>query len=242
MYIAKKLSIFSIFLSTSVAAGSVFAENMDGVKADESVTGTAKTSMDAEMSPKELTEQRQDSTDLLKEAKTVVNKMKNDQGIPGALSTAKALYIVPDYGKGSLVAGVQGGQGVLFTQNAGEWGSPVFYNTGAISLGAQAGIEVGEIAFLLMTDEALDAFRNDGKFALNADAGLTIADWSAQARETIGEGGNDVILWSDTEGVFAGGAISVSKIFADDDANEAYYGKEVSVADVIDGDFAETRN
>ncbi len=55
---------------------------------------------------------------------------------------------------------------------------------------------------LLMTDRALNSFKGNNTFSLNADAGLTIINYSARGQASVGKG--DVIFWADTEGAFAG--------------------------------------
>jgi lipid-binding SYLF domain-containing protein len=83
--------------------------------------------------------------------------------------------------------------------------------------GAQAGGAGGSFAMLLMNERATDAFRNKNAFALNADAGLTIVDYSADTQASAGRG--DAIIWSDTVGLFAGASIGVSGIVRDEDEN-----------------------
>jgi lipid-binding SYLF domain-containing protein len=81
----------------------------------------------------------------------------------------------------------------------------------------------------------LVAFKDDDTFSLNADAKLTLADYSAlKGQTTIGEG-KDVIFWSSTEGAFAGIALSATDISWDKEENPAYFGKPVQIADVLDG-------
>lgn len=170
---------------------------------------------------------------LLSDAKRVVDKLKADKDVSSVVSQAKGLYVIPYYGRGAFIAGGQGGEGVLLNAQGDHNKNPVFYNFGSVSVGAQAGGEMGEIVMLLMTDKAVNSFKQDNNFSLNAEAGLTLINWSAQAQGNIGAG--DIVIWSNTEGAFAGGALSVSNIFVDDEANKAYYGKDVRVTDILDG-------
>ena len=68
---------------------------------------------------------------------------------------------------------------VVARQN-GTWSDPVFYDVGGIRLGAQFGAEEARIAMPLMTDCAVDRFKQQNNFSLNADAGLTVTDYSAR--------------------------------------------------------------
>ncbi len=44
-----------------------------------------------------------------------------------------------------------------------------------------------------------------------------------------------MLLWSDTEGLFAGGAVSVSDVFSDDEANQEYYTRATSAEAILEG-------
>ena len=133
------------------------------------------------------------------------------------------------------MVGGAGGEGVALLRNAsGGWSAPVFYNFGAVTVGAQAGAEGGPIAFILMTDRGAQMLQEaDNKFSLDANAGSTIVDWSAKTRGSAGP--SDVVVWSDTKGLFAGGAVGVTDINWDDDENRAYYGSDMAARDILGG-------
>lgn len=163
--------------------------------------------------------------ELLTEAIDVVRRMKEDGDLAGQLQQAEGVFIIPDYGRGALVAGVSGGSGVMLERQNGGWSNPAFYAMGAISAGLQAGASAGSMAMLLMSEDAVQSFKQDNQFSLNANAGLSIIDWSANAQAAAGKG--DIILWSDTEGLFGGVSISVEDISFDEEESSAFYGQEV---------------
>ncbi len=177
-----------------------------------------------------------DAQSTVDEAVDVVRQMKNDPDLADLLQQAKGVLVVPDYGKGALVVGGRGGEGVLVARQNGSWSDPVFYDIGAVSVGAQAGVTAGQVAMLLMTDKAVDSFKGDNNFSLNADAGFTIVDYSARSQASEGKGGaGDVIFWSDTEGAFAGASLSATDISFDDEENPAYYHQGVTAQDILSG-------
>jgi len=165
----------------------------------------------------------------------VVQKMKADSKISGVLRQAKGVLIVPDYGKVAFGVGGRGGTGVLVAKQAnGKWSDPAFYNTGEASVGLQAGVEGGSVAFLLMSDKALDQFKQNNHISLNADAGLSIVDWSAKGQASTTKG--DVIVWSDTKGLFAGASVGISDLTLSKDETQAYYGGQpVTPRDLLAG-------
>lgn len=188
---------------------------------------TAETQRDAQ-------EDAMDGQEQVNEALKVVKQMKKDPQLTNLLERAQGVYIVPDFGKAAVGVGGRGGEGVLLIKRDGEWSGPAFYNFGRVSAGLQAGVEAGSIAMLLMTQDAVQPFTSQkNNFSLDASAGLTVVNYSAQGRATAGE--PDVITWSDTEGLFAGAAIGVSGFTRDEDENRAYYKKQATTQQIFSG-------
>jgi lipid-binding SYLF domain-containing protein len=105
---------------------------------------------------------------------------------------------------------------------------------GGVSVGLSAGASAGQMAFLLMTDTARQAFDSTNNFSLNADAGLSVVNWSARAQGSMGKG-EDVIVWSDTSGLFAGASVGVSDVFVDNEENRALYGPQANAQSILSG-------
>lgn len=179
-------------------------------------------------------EDETEAKELAKDAADTLKQMKTDAKLKQLLSKAHGVFIVPAYGRAAAGVGVRGGEGALLVQQDDKWTGPAFYDLGGVSLGAQFGGEGGEIAMLLMSQRAVDAFQQDNNFSLNADAKLTVVDYSSLGENKLGDK-NDVIFWSDTEGAFAGVALSATDISWDDEENPAYYGKTVGARDIISG-------
>jgi SH3 domain-containing YSC84-like protein 1 len=168
-------------------------------------------------------------------AVVAVGKMKQDARIADLLPRAKGVLIVPHYVKAAAVVGGQGGSGVLLVRSHDKWSDPAFYTLGGASIGAQLGGGSGSMALLLMSDKAVDTFENHpSKWSLNGSAGLTVVDYSAGAAKTAGEG--DVVVWSDTKGLFGGAAVGVQDIRRDEKADRDYYGnQQVSSRQILTG-------
>jgi len=198
---------------------------------ESTTAGNYKTMDDAE----EVAEEQKDASEILAESSTIVEKMKVDPDLKASLDKAKGVFLVPDFARAAVIVGGRGGQGVMLANDNSQWSSPAFYNFGSVSIGVQAGVTAGQVAMLLMTDEAVDQFKQDNNFSLNANADLTIATWEAVAEGKAGDA--DVVLWSDADGLFAGGSINVSDISYDKEANEAYYQQSASAEQIIDGEI-----
>ena len=177
---------------------------------------------------------KKDAMETAKDAADTLKQMKTDPNLKQLLSKAHGVFIVPAYGRAAAGVGARGGEGTLLVQRDGKWTGPAFYDLGGLSLGAQFGGEGGEIAMILTSQQAVDAFQQDNNFSINADAKLTVVDYSSLAENKLGDK-SDVIFWSDTEGAFAGVALSATDISWDDEENPAYYGKTVGARDIISG-------
>ncbi len=223
--------------STSIAAAIALALAAGGAAGQMNRPAPA-TNPPAYPSTSAKTDQRagdeaRDAVEHVNKALAVVRKMEADPKVNSLLKQAKGVFIVPDYGRAALGVGGQGGAGVLLVHESGKWSGPGFYNFGGASIGAQAGVSAGQISMILMDDKALDSFARNNKFSLNADAGLTIVNYSARAHGTAGRG--DIVLWSDTEGAFANVSVSVTDVNYDENETHAYYGKPVSAHDIVSG-------
>jgi SH3 domain-containing YSC84-like protein 1 len=171
--------------------------------------------------------------ELLKDALAEVRKMERNPQLDKAIAKAKGIYLVPDFGRGALIVGGRGGAGVVLAHVNGRWTSPVFYDFGAISFGAQAGGSDGPVAFLLMSQNAVDQFKSGNKISLNAGSGFTVVNFSANAQASWGKG--DIVFWSNTKGAYAGATVSVTDINFADANNKAYYGRKVDPSEVLAG-------
>lgn len=171
----------------------------------------------------------------VEDAAAVVRRLAGEPGLDRLLAQSRGVFIVPNYGRAAIGLGAAGGAGVLLARRSdGSWSDPAFFNIGGLSVGLQAGAEGGPVAMILSNDKALDSFRKKNNFSLSADAGLTVVNWSRQARGDAGAG--DVVVWSGAKGLFGNVAtLAVNDIRYNERATESYYGKRLAAADVLAG-------
>lgn len=226
----KRRAVVTACMCALISAGSFAAAQSSGA------AGSTSTSQNQPSGDK-----MQEAQDHLQKSVKVIQQMNADPGMKKLLKQAKGVYVVPDYGRAALGVGARGGAGVLFVKQGSKWGNPGFYNMGGVSVGAQAGGEAGAIALVLKSQKALNSFKKGNNFSLNADAGLTVINWSAKAQGSVGKG--NVVVWSDTEGAFGDLAVSVTDVNFDEKETGAFYGKKTaSAADVINGKMRAPRS
>ena len=175
-----------------------------------------------------------DQQQVVDGATSAVLQMRQARGFTqsGVLARAKAALIVPHALRGAVGIGLQGGRALLVENKGGHWSDPAFYTVGGISIGPQIGGEATTSVLLIMTDRALDKLLKPSNATAGAQATLTAARFDANRITQLG--GADVIIWSSSEGAFAGANVDLTGFTQDSAANQAYYGAPMDAAAVFD--------
>jgi SH3 domain-containing YSC84-like protein 1 len=158
-------------------------------------------------------------------AAAAVTRMQAEPGMAALLRSAKGVLVVPDYGRGAYFIGGQGGQGVLLLRKrSGDWSQPAFYSLGGASIGLQAGGEAGPVAMVLMTDGAVQKFKdNTSTWQLGARTGLTVANYSGAQTIASANPKADIVMWSGAKGLYGGISAGATYITPDSSRDDAYY-------------------
>ena len=207
------VGLLLILLSGAVVA----ADNPKSMTAQEATDAAAQTQM------------------RVNDAIPIVTKLKADAKANDLLVRAKGVLIVPRYMQAALVFGGRGGSGLLLVRRGTTWSDPVFYKLSGGTFGVQIGGTKGSLAFLLMSDKAIDAFENKAStWSMDAGAGLAAVSFSKQTPEAATLA--DVVVWSDRKGVFGGAALGASKIARDMQANQLYYkNQDITAQQILSG-------
>jgi lipid-binding SYLF domain-containing protein len=170
-----------------------------------------------------------DAEALVEKARISFLAMYNDKNytqLKRQLKFAKALLIIPSQLKAAFIVGAQGGSGVLIARDLnGAWGYPAFYTIGSGSLGLQIGFQNSEAVLEIMTDKGLNAVINN-QVKLGVDASVAVGPvGEGISGSTTTAAGADIVTFSRTEGLFAGGSLDGAVIVKRDDWNTVFYGK-----------------
>ncbi len=172
--------------------------------------------------------------DELGAALPVAEQLQKDSGLAELLQRARGILIVPRLTRGAFLIGGQRGAGVLLARHEGRWSDPAFYSVHGMSLGLQAGAGHGALAMFLMSDKAVRAFRsNDNTWSVSGRSGLTVVRDSAEARERLA--GSDVIVWTESAGLYGGFALTAVDVTPDDELNHAFYASPVAPLQILIG-------
>jgi lipid-binding SYLF domain-containing protein len=235
-----------------IAISACTQEPADGISADLDRAGRAdQTAADDETTVRdEQTETASNAQSLVDSAVGTVDRLRADRQAAALLRQAHGIFIIPKYGESGqgvtlLKRGVAGSEaldeaGAAVDVAAAQWSGPVFYDFGGVTAGAEAGVEVGSIVMLLISEQAAELFRtSQTDFAIDAGAGMAIFDFSARAEAAAGRG--DIIVWTDTAGAFARATIGIDGINLDEEGTAAYYGTDIDAHRILNGELMSDR-
>jgi len=152
------------------------------------------------------------------------------------MRNAQGIAIIPNMFKAGFVIGARFGRGVLLVRQAdGTWSNPVFIHLVGGSFGFQAGAQKTDLILVFQTQRGLERFiKGRDKLTLGVDVGVAAGPAGKRF-----EAGTDVALkseilsYSNSRGVFAGVSAEGGTLQIDWRANMMYYGRPVSVGEIV---------
>lgn len=178
-----------------------------------------------------------DAEALVEKARISFENLYKDKEYPQLkhyLQQGKAVLIMPSQLKGAFILGAEGGSGVLVAKDInGAWGYPAFYTVGSGSIGLQAGFQNSEAVLVIMTERALNAIINN-QVKLGADVSVAVGPVGRglEGATTTNVGG-DIVAFSHTSGLFAGGSLEGAAIVKRNDWNVSFYGPGATPRGII---------
>jgi len=161
-------------------------------------------------------------------------QQKPDKRVPAdALRQAKGIILL-DRTKAGFIFAYQGGGGVVMVKDKkGNWGPLAFMKADEASLGFQVGGQQSFLVILMMNEDSTKTLIADAAFEFGGEARGTAGDSSAGAEGKVDSIERAVQVYDDRQGLFGGAAIKGGALSPDHDANHAYYGKYVSMQDIL---------
>jgi SH3 domain-containing YSC84-like protein 1 len=180
----------------------------------------------------------QDTQQLVEKARLAFEAFvaDKDMGSPlkALLKKGRGVLIYPQVLRGAFVFGVSGGSGVFLAYDAKttKWGGPAFYTIGEASFGLQAGGDASEVVLVALTERGMTSLLATSA-KLGADVGLALGPFGAGAEAATANLSADIISYSRSKGLYAGISLEGAVVGSRGSLNKAYYGKEVSPADIL---------
>ena len=157
-----------------------------------------------------------------------------DTAVPAEiLSKADGLIIMRTY-KAGFIFGVAGGHGVAIVKNetTGKWGPVGFVKSGEGSFGFQAGGQRSDMILVLMNGTGVKVL-TEPNFKIGVDVRATVGPKSAGDQANLKTDDTPVLVYSDTKGVYGGASLQTGGIFPDSGENEDYYGKKLTMTEIL---------
>lgn len=180
-----------------------------------------------------------DQMAVLNQAAITVDRMRSDPTFGPSrdlVDRARAILIVPQLIKGGFIFGAEGGDGVLMARLGRRWSSPAFYTIGSASFGLQIGLEEARFVMFIMTDRALRAVEQS-KFTFGGEAGLTVITLGANTQAATSTNlTGDIIVWASSKGAYGGLTLQGSVLAPKNEANAQFYGRPLSVPEILSND------
>lgn len=156
-----------------------------------------------------------------------------DKRIPAEdLQRAKGIILL-DRTKAGFIFAYQGGSGVAMVREPDRsWSPAAFVKANEASLGLQVGGEKNFFVILLMTTNATHELTNS-KIQFSGEATGTAGNTQSGIATNFSAQGNPVLVYGEQSGLFGGISIKGNMLSADQSANSLYYGKYVTMQDIL---------
>jgi len=179
----------------------------------------------------------------LDEAAAVFSEITSapDIGIPqDTLEKAHCAVIVPGMKKGAFIVGAQYGKGFVTCRSGAGWSAPAAIKMEGGSVGFQIGGSETDVVMLVMNERGAQKLM-ESQFTLGGEGEVAAGPVGRTATaETDAKFHAEMLSWSRSRGVFAGISLKGATLRADQEDNEALYGKKMETKEVINGKVAPT--
>ena len=147
------------------------------------------------------------------------------------LTGALCIGVIPNLMTGAFVVGGTHGEGLVSCKDKnGEWSQPATISLNQGSVGLQAGAKIADMVLFFRTTDAVEALKK-GNFTLGTDVSAVAGSYDAN----ISSSDAGVIVYSRSDGLFAGVSVNGSKVGKEQDMLERYYGERIDYSALLEG-------
>ena len=160
-----------------------------------------------------------------------------DKGIPqDLLDKSECIVVVPGLKKGAFIVGGKYGRGFMSCRKAGAgWSAPAGVRVEGGSFGFQIGGSETDVVLLVMNMGGVKKLLSS-KFTIGADASAAAGPVGrTSSAATDAQLHAEMLTYSRARGLFAGISLEGATLRPDDDSNKELYGKEMTNADIVQG-------
>jgi lipid-binding SYLF domain-containing protein len=148
------------------------------------------------------------------------------------LNKAAGVVILRSY-KAGFIIGAEGSGGVALVKDKdGKWGPVGFVKGGEGSFGFQAGAQRSDVILILMNSDGLSLLTNPN-LKMGVDVRVTAGPVSTGDQANLKLDQTPVLAYSTTKGLFGGASLQTGGLFPDADSNEEYYGKKLTMSEIL---------
>ncbi len=152
------------------------------------------------------------------------------------LQKAQGVAIFPSVIKAGVFLGGKYGEGLVVQRNQedGTWYGPSFISMKGISYGLQFGVQSTALVLVINNEKGMESFRGTQRVTLGGDIGVAAGPVGRQAGASTDVDLQAAIYsYSISKGIFAGFSLEGAVIEADEDANEAYWGRTMGPKEIL---------
>src|SRR6202166_1667653 len=177
----------------------------------------------------------------LKNAGTVMSEILNvPDDIPqDLLDKAKCVVVIPSVLKAGFIVGGSYGRGTMVCRSgkalSGGWGAPAMMVLEGGSVGFQIGGEATDFVLLVMNDHGANSLLHS-KVKLGGDVSAAAGPVGRTAEaNTDAYLRAEILTYSRARGLFAGVSLEGASLRADNEGNEALYGRRINPTEIVLG-------
>ena len=153
------------------------------------------------------------------------------------IDKADCVVVLPSVLKAAFIVGASYGRGVMTCRSGdnmrGPWGAPTMMALEGGSFGLQLGGQATDFVLLLMSERSASSILTS-KVKLGGDASAAAGPVGRNASaETDVTFRAEILTYSRARGLFAGISLTGSTLRADNNANEALYGKKIPAKNIV---------